>query len=463
MTPVEIVAPERWRAACSAALAEGRRFSGLYAVEGPGLRAVFSSPEGVRVLRCPGEAPSIVDLVPAAGWDEREAHDLYGARFDGHEPLRPLVAHPPGLEAWTVPVRGSGPHQVAVGPIHAGVIESGHFRFHVVGERILHVDLRLFYKHRGLERAAERRPPADALPYVRRACAACAVANAVAYAQACEAATGLRADAELARSRTVLLELERVYNHLHDIGAVCAGVGFAPGAMLFAALKEQAQRLNLRVAGHRFLFDRVTVGMGAFSLTAVETAALREELAALAGAAARGWRELRFNESVQDRLRGFGILARSDAVRLGTAGPAARASGIRADVRTESPALAYAGFVPAAPDAAGGDIGARVELRARELEVSFALLDDLLERPVAGGETIGGGVPAEIGVGRVESARGETVCTVELLGGAVARLHLRTGSYANWPSVAQAAAGNLLPDFPLVNKSFELCYACADR
>lgn len=462
MISVETILPDEWRRACGRALEEGR-FLGLYAVEGPAVRALFSAPGGVRVLRCASAVPTIVDLARAAGWDEREAHDRYGAAFLGHEPLRALVAHPAELDEWTVPVRGSDPHQVAVGPIHAGVIESGHFRFHVVGERILHVDVRLFYKHRGLERGAEGHPPADALPYVRRACAACAVSNAVAYAQACEAALGLRADAELARARTVLLELERVYNHLHDIGALCAGVGFAAGSMLFAALKERAQRLNLSVAGHRFLFDRVAVGTGAFAPHAVETARLRDELADLRVAAARGWRELRFNDSVQDRLRGFGVLSQADAVRLGTVGPAARASGVQRDVRTESPQLAYAGFVAAAPHEPAGDIAARIELRAVELDASLALLDDLLSRPLAGGETVGGAVPAEIGVGRVESPRGETVCAVELRGGTVARVHLRTGSYANWPSVAEAAAGQLLPDFPLVNKSFELCYACADR
>ena len=138
--------------------------------------------------------PTIVDLAPAAGWDEREAHDLYGVRFDGHEPLRPLVDHDLDLARWTVPVRGDDPYQVAVGPIHAGVIESGHFRFHVVGDRILHLDARLFYKHRGLERAADGQSARRrGCAYASRACAACAVTNGVAYAHACEEALGLAA------------------------------------------------------------------------------------------------------------------------------------------------------------------------------------------------------------------------------------------------------------------------------
>ena len=139
-----------------------------------------------------GEAPSIVDLAAAAGWDEREAHDLHGVRFAGHDPLRPLVDHDPDLGRWTVPIADDDAYQVAVGPIHAGVIESGHFRFHVVGDRILHLDARLFYKHRGLEQAAEGSSLEDGMAFVSRACAACAVANGVAYAQACEEALGLR-------------------------------------------------------------------------------------------------------------------------------------------------------------------------------------------------------------------------------------------------------------------------------
>ena len=148
-------------------------------------------------------SPTIIDLAPAAGWDEREAHDLQGIRFAGHEPLRPLVDHDPALERW-VPVRGDDAYQLAVGPIHAGIIESGHFRFHLVGDRILHLDAQLFYKHRGLERAAEGKTLDEGLAYASRACAACNVANGVAYAQrlrgSARAGADRRARAASARS-----------------------------------------------------------------------------------------------------------------------------------------------------------------------------------------------------------------------------------------------------------------------
>ena len=455
-----------YRDRIAAALDDGCRFAGLYAVR-DGLRVALVAPGGALRLEPVavenGRVPTIVDVAPAAVWDEREAADLYGLRFDGHEPLRPLVEHGLDLETWTVPVHGDDAYQVAVGPIHAGVIESGHFRFHVVGDKILHVDARLFYKHRGLERAAEGQTLAGGRAYVQRACAACAVSNSVAYAHACEEVLGLQPSAELARVRTVLLELERAWSHLNDIAAVCAGAGLAAGNTFFAALTERARRLNEQVTGHRFLFDSVRVGGSALALDAGTVAAAREELASIAADSKSGWRELLFNGSFQDRLPDVGVVTPDDARMLGAVGPAARASGVADDVRSHSGRLAYDGFAPVAPRRVAGDVQARLEQRAVELLQTFDLLDDLLGRPIEPVEAIAGSSGAMVGLGLVESPRGATLCAVEHADGRVARVHLRTGSYANWPVVAHAAAGNLLPDFPLINKSFELCYACADR
>ena len=360
---------------------------------------------------------------------------------------------------------GAGVNQVAVGPIHAGIIESGHFRFHVVGERVLVLDLRLFYKHRGLERAAEGRRPAEGLRYAQRACGACAVTNSVAYAQACESLVGLRATRELRRMRTLLLELERLYNHLNDISAICAGVGFAAGNNAFAALKERAMRLNESLTGHRFLFGAVSVGGSQIAVTQQQSQAARGALRELRDDAAAVWRELQFAGSLQARLDGVGTLTREDAVRLGSVGPSARASGVRHDTRAESPGLWYgSSFVGCAPPEPTGDVAARLEMRPLELQDTFEMLDELLIGPLPAATAEPGTPGHELGIARVESPRGETVCAVELSAdGTVARLHLRTGSYANWPAVAHATADNLLPDFPLINKSFELCYACVDR
>ncbi|MGH2975801.1 MAG: NADH-quinone oxidoreductase subunit C, partial [Solirubrobacterales bacterium] len=336
-----------WREACAGAIAGGGRFCGAFADRSGSQsrwHALFAEGSDTRVLTtfpAGDELSSIVDLVPAAAWDEREAHDLYGLRFDGHEPLQPLVAHPADTCSWTTSVGGDGVHQVAVGPVHAGVIESGHFRFHLVGERILHLDPRLFYKHRGLERAAEGRELAEGLVFAQRACGACAVANSVAYALACESAIGLVPSRELRRARTLLLELERLYNHLNDIAAVCSGIGFAAGNMAFAALKERALRLNEALAGHRFLFGSVEVGASALDLSISAVDRARGELRELRHDTATAWREIQFSPSVQARLEGVGVLGHDDAVRLGAVGPAARAAGMRIDTRAASPGLWY--------------------------------------------------------------------------------------------------------------------------
>jgi len=464
------VAAADWPDACAAALAAGGRFCGAFADGSGGGRrwhALFADGASTRVLTTlpvEDELASIVELVPAAAWDEREAHDLYGLRFRGHEPLRPLVAHTAETASWTVPVEGEGVHEVAVGPVHAGVIESGHFRFHVVGERILHLDPRLFYKHRGLERATEGRKLAEGLAFAQRACGACAVANSVAYALACESVIGLVPSAQMRRARTLLLELERLYNHLNDIAAVCAGVGFAAGNMAFAALKERALRLNEALAGHRFLFGSVEVGASAFDLSSPAAGRARGELRELQQDTARAWREIQFSPSVQARLEGVGILGHDDAVRLGAVGPAARAAGVRIDARAVSPGLRYgSSFSAAVPPGGQGDVAARLEIRALELIEVFSILEELLSGPLPAEVASRDSAPMALGVARVESPRGETVCTVAQNTLCVERLHLRTGSYANWPALAFATADNLLPDFPLINKSFELCYACVDR
>ncbi len=363
-----------------------------------------------------------------------------------------------------MPVRGADVYQIVVGPIHASVIESGHFRFSVVGDRVLHLDIQLFYKHRGLEQAAVGVPLDDAIAYAARACGACAVTNRVAYAHAVEQLRGLRPGDHVARARTVLLELERLWSHLNDIAAICAGVGLAAGNHRFAALCEDARRLNAAITGHRLLFDAVHVGGNRITLDDAQCSAARDTLAKLRSETASAWRELVFNASFQDRLIDVGVLTTADAVDLGAVGPVARASGVAEDARTgQAGWLRYEGLSPAIGERPLGDVRARLEQREVELAQTFGLLDDLLGTPLAAAACEIDGPTKTRGIARVESPRGATVCAVERAGEHVGRLHLHTGSYANWPVLQHVVPGNLLPDFPLINKSFELCYACADR
>ncbi len=260
-----------------------------------------------------------------------------------------------------------------------------------------------------------------------------------------------------------MLELERVWNTLNDISAVCAGVGLAAGTSRFAALVDDARRLNARLAGHRLLFGTVTVGGSALDLDDAATGDARETLARIRLESSRAWHELLFNGSFMDRMTDIGIVDASAVQSLGVVGPAARAAGVARDVRATSPRLAYEGFTAAALRRPAGDVQARLEQRALELLPSLDALDRLLIGPVRPSAAVAATSDAAIGVGRVESPRGATSCIVERSGDRVARVRLRTGSYANWPAVAHAAATSLLPDFPLINKSFELCYACVDR
>ena len=374
--------------------------------------------------RTGGEVETIVDAIPAAAWDEREAHDLHGLRFSGHEPLRPLLDHGAPLDAWTVPTHGHDVHQVAVGPIHAGVIESGHFRFHVVGERILHLDVRLFYKRRGLEAAAAGRPLATALAHAQRACAACAVTNSVAYAQACEQALGLQPDRELRRARTLLLELERVYNHLHDISAICAGVGFAAGTMAYATLKERAQRLNERLTGHRFLLHTVRVGASELRLDAAAVEHARGELRDarprarddLASAAVRrlaaGAAGRRRRADAPMTPSGSAPSARRRAPPASTATCAARARGCGTTASSRSRRRGGGRRRRGA-----GPCSARWSSTSRS-----RCSTSCCAGPIDAGHGAGAASEAAaIGVGRVESPRGATICAIEQRRRAAAR------------------------------------------
>ena len=235
--------------------------------------------------------------------------------------------------------------------------------------------------------------------------------------------------------------------------------------MAFAALKERAQQTQRSAFGHRFLFGTVRVGAGAPQLDAAAARApRRRRCASCASTRAAAWRELEFTGSFQARLAGIGVLSREDAAPARRRRPGRARRRHRATTcAATSPRLAYDGFEPASLPSAGRRRRRASEQRAIELEPRSTSSKSCSTGPLASGAADRGERGLELGVGRVESPRGATICIVELDGDRVARLHLRTGSYANWPAVAHAAAGNLLPDFPLINKSFELCYACADR
>ncbi|MBI4496900.1 MAG: NADH-quinone oxidoreductase subunit C [Chloroflexi bacterium] len=454
---------------------------------------VFRSPSGWISLEAPvaqhePHFPAVTPELPAAHWYEREVHDLLGLVPDGHPDPRRLVLHddwPQGVyplrkdfdPATAVPRGGGTPHrfhhlhgegmvEIPVGPIHAGIIEPGHFRFAAVGELVLHLEARLFYTHRGIEKLAEGKRVAHGLQIAERICGVCAFSHAVSYCQAIEAIAGVAAPPRAAALRTLFLELERLYNHVGDLGNLCAGTGFAVGASQGARLKEDLQRLNERITGHRFLRGVCQVGGMRRDLDAAAAADLRSTLDRLEREVRRFVELLLATESFQERLHGTGVLPVAAARDLGAVGVAARASGVACDARRDRPHAAYGDLPLPVLVQTSGDVWARAQVRIDEAFTSFRLVQEVLTALPRGPLAVEvRELPAyQVAVGVTESPRGENVHWVRTgPQGTIDRYRVRSASYCNWPVVALSVPGNMVPDFPLINKSFELCYSCLDR
>jgi len=438
------------------------------------------------------EVPSLTTAVPAANWHEREMRDLFGIVPVGHPDPRPLVVHdgwPQGIfplrksfdGSQRVPVEpadefphmvaeGEGVFEIPVGPIHAGIIEPGHFRFTSVGETVMLLDARLFYTHRGLEKRMEGLSPLDAFYIAERICGVCSVAHGLGYCEALEQIAGVDVPSRARLIRSMTLELERLYNHIGDIGNICAGAAFHYGTANGMRLKERLQQMNERLAGNRFLRGIVVPGGVRLEfpghLLEVVSATLQEILAEFDSLMGR----IEANPSVVDRFDDTGILQNQTALDLAVAGVAARASGVDRDARRDHP---HGAFIESNPPklnvmtATAGDAMARVTVRALEVRESIRLVGEFARRLAPGSLRVSLAEPlpgGRIGISAIESPRGEAVHWLRTDGhGRVDRYHLRSPSYHNWPAVALAAETSIVPDFPLVNKSFELCYSCTDR
>jgi len=432
--------------------------------------------------------PSVTPRLPAAHWYEREVQDLLGLAAEGHPDPRRLVLHddwPEGVyplrkefdPSVKVPrvsghthrfhhLQGEGIVEIPVGPIHAGVIEPGHFRFAAVGEVVLHLETRLFYTHRGLEKLAEGKRFDRVLQIAERICGACALSHAVAYCQAIESLAGVEIPARATVLRTLFLEMERLYNHLGDLGNICAGVGFAVGTSQGGRLKEELQRLNTRLTGHRFLRGVCRVGGVRRDLDAAALRDAGETLRRVEAEFSSYVDLLLSTEPFVDRMLGTGIVPAQAARDLGAVGVAARASGVDRDARRDHPYAAYGQLDFPVIVRTEGDVRARARVRMDEAFASFGLALQLLEALPDGPLAIevGSLPPYRSAIGVTESPRGENVHWVRTgADGLIDRYRIRSASYCNWPIVALAVPGNMVPDFPLINKSFELCYSCLDR
>jgi Ni,Fe-hydrogenase III large subunit/Ni,Fe-hydrogenase III component G len=425
------------------------------------------------------EVPSLAGLSFPASRFEREIHDLFGIIPEGHPFLRPLVLHQHWPEGWHpmrrqagppppmrtdagpfpfVKVDGPGVYEIPVGPVHAGLIEPGHFRFSVVGETILKMKARLWFVHRGVERLFEGQEPHAAVPLAECVSGDSAVAHSLAYCLAVEDACQIPVPQDAARLRAMLLELERLYNHVADIGALCNDVGFGLAQARALTLREKLLRLNADVTGHRLLRGAIRPGHTAVRrLPALaELAEIRQCFDGIVALATS-------NTVVMDRFKGTAVLSARDAAGIGTLGVVARASGLTLDARIAHPFTdPGSGFRVA--HQSGGDVLARFTVRVEEVRASLSLITELAGQAQALNVTA---PPAPrcsgSGLGIVEGWRGSTVHRVEVDHcGALTRCKIVDPSFLNWPALSVALADTIVPDFPLVNKSFNLSYAGND-
>jgi Ni,Fe-hydrogenase III large subunit/Ni,Fe-hydrogenase III component G len=434
--------------------------------------------------------PSVTPLVPAAHWYEREVRDMLGLEPVGHPDPRRLVMHddwPDGVyplrkdfdPAVPVPrvenepyrfhtLHGEGIVEIPVGPIHAGVIEPGHFRFAAVGEAILALEPRLFYTHRGIEKLAEGKAPRHVLQIAERTCGVCSLSHAVAYCQAMEIIAGVQVPAKAQAIRTVALELERLYNHIGDLGNMCAGVGFAIAAAMGARLKDDLQRLYERLTGNRFLRGLCTIGGVRRDFSSEALADLESTLTRVTAEFGDLVTLILGSDTTMERFATTGVLPAEAARALGAVGIAARGSGQDLDTRRDHPYAAYDTLADAidVPVRHQGDVEARARVRVDEAIASFSIIHEVL------GSLPGGPIASEWAIppgdhtafSATESPRGENLHWVRVgEDGLISRYRIRSASYPNWPAVVASTPGNMVPDFPLINKSFELCYACLDR
>ena len=429
--------------------------------------------------------PSLTEIFPSSLHMERAISDLLGIksmeadhrgwlRHGGWpETVFPLRRDFDAMTQYSVTsepypfvrVEGDGVHEIPVGPVHAGTIEPGHFRFSVVGEKVLRLEERLGYKHKGIAKRFEQLPQQQGHSLAARISGDSAVAYSWAYCAALEAITQTPCSARAAQLRALALEHERIANHLGDLGALGNDAGFAFGLTHFSRLKEDLLRTNLAIFGARYLMDFIVPGGIAADLPQDAPDALLGVYAALEREVLllRGIYDN--HAGVQDRFREAGVLSNELATRLDAMGLAARASGIARDLRVNLPWYPYDNLELKVVTQAAGDVAARVAVRFDEIFASIDICRTLMAHIPAGAirSAVSNADPNRLGLGIIEAWRGPVLIALETgPRGGIRRCHAHDPSWQNWPLLEYAILDNIVPDFPLINKSFNLSYSGHD-
>jgi Ni,Fe-hydrogenase III large subunit len=473
--------PGAWRDAVVAAHEDGARLVGLFAWPAEAgtstLAAVLAHDAQGRLAlhqtRIPARAAfaSLTPAIPGAQGFEREIHERHGLRPEGHPWLKPLLRHAepegtPGAEEAFFRVAGEGVHEVAVGPVHAGIIEPGHFRFQCAGEEVIHLEIRLGYQHRGVEALLAGAPPGRRLAIAESIAGDAALSHALAHVEALEGLSGHEAPPRAQAIRAVALELERLANHTGDLGALCGDVGYLPGAAWLGRLRGEFLNLLLDLTGNRFGRGLIVPGGVRFDLDDRMRAAFASRVASAARDLAEVCDLVFSDPSVLSRFEHTGALSRQDAARLGVVGPAARASGCALDARADHPSGLYRFAHIAVASAREGDVMARAMVRRLEAARSLAFLAEEIDQ-LPGGSLAEPQAPLRpdaLVVALVEGWRGETAHLARTDSeGRLSEYRVVDPSFHNWFALALAMRGEQISDFPLCNKSFNLSYAGHDR
>ncbi|OQA24483.1 MAG: Formate hydrogenlyase subunit 5 precursor [Verrucomicrobia bacterium ADurb.Bin345] len=462
------------------AVAEGGRVNALFCHEQEDqahqLFALLAHPgqntlEGI-AARIGGEYPALTPECPQVHLFEREMAESGGVTPVGHPWLKPVrfparAGGPPVGHMDFYRVDGDEVHEVAVGPVHAGIIEPGHFRFQCHGETVLHLEISLGYQHRGVERALIGGPDIRTLHYMETLAGDTTIGHTTAYCQLAEALGGIRVPLRAEALRAVALELERLANHTGDLGALAADIGFLPTSAYCGRIRGDFLNMSALLCGSRFSRGLVRPGGVAFDLEPVRRAELQKRLLAaqrdVTGAVTLLWS----NPSVLARFEDTGRLSATQCRELGLVGPATRAAGVDQDVRADLPHGFYRFFQIPAAAMTSGDVFGRAYVRWLEIQRSIEFILNTLSALPGGDVTAHPKTlklqPEALAVSLVEGWRGE-ICHVALTGpnGRFTRYKVFDASFHNWLGLALAMRAGQISDFPLCNKSFNLSYCGFD-
>jgi Ni,Fe-hydrogenase III large subunit len=426
-----------------------------------------------------GHYPSVGARHPPAIRLERAIRDLYGLEAIGSPDPRPWldlgfwnIAHPLGDRAPAEapasyvfhPTEGEGLHQTPVGPVHASIIEPGHFRLTVNGEHVVRLEQRLGWTHKGIESLIAGAPLVRAARLAGRISGDSTVAYALAFARTVEAAIGTEVPPRAIYLRGLMAELERIANHLGDIGAICNDASFPLMLAQCGVLRERVLRVSELCFGHRLMMDIVVPGGVGRDIEPGGSDAIRSLVAEIRRVFPRLVELYDNTASLQDRTVTTGIVKPEHARQFGTGGFIGRASGRSFDARRDVPYPPYDKLSFDVPVLNAGDVNARVWIRIREVEQSLALVDQCLDALPAGPISVSLDKPKKSeGIALVEAFRGDVLVWLRLgAGGGIERCHFRDASWFQWPLLETAIEGNIVADFPLCNKSFNCSYSGHD-